>query len=77
MKMIFKAIALASAPATVLAMAATPASAQSKQGIAVVDQQEALNKTAAFTTAVSQMQVTYKATLDSVQTRQTALQAEL
>jgi Skp family chaperone for outer membrane proteins len=77
MKTIFKAIALASAPAAMLAVAAAPAHAQSKQGVAVVDQQEALSKTTAFTTAIAQMQVTYKANLDSISARQTALQAEL
>lgn len=77
MKMFFKAVALASAPVALAATAITPAHAQSKLGVAVVDQQGAVGNSTAFTTAMTQMQTTYKPNLDSISTRQTALQTEL
>ena len=76
MKTIFKALALASLSTAALSVAA-PASAQSKLGIAVVNLEQAVGTSSAATTARSQMQVTYKATIDSLNTRKTALEAEL
>ena len=77
MKTIFKALALASLSVTALSMTAIPAAAQSKLGIAVVNVDQAVGTSSAATTARSQMQVTYKATIDSLNTRKTALEAEL
>lgn len=77
MKTIFKALALASLSVTALSMTAVPAAAQSKLGIAVVNVDQAVGTSSAATTARSQMQVTYKATIDSLNTRKTALEAEL
>lgn len=77
MKTIFKAVALATAPAALLATAIAPAQAQTKLGVGVADLEQAAAATTAYTTAASQMRVTYKATFDSVNTRKTALEAEL
>ncbi len=75
-KTLLASVALATAP-LLLAVAATPASAQSKLGIAVVNVDAAIGQSAAAQTATQQMQVTYKGTIDSVNARQTALQTEL
>lgn len=77
MKTLFKAAAIAALPLTSLAVMPVPAAAQSKLGIAVVDLSEAVNRTTAATTATSQMQTTYKASIDSLNTRKTALETEL
>lgn len=77
MKTIFKAAALTLAPMTAIAMTAVPAVAQTKSGIAVVDLEEAVAKSAAFTTAISQMQTTYKPQIDALNTRRTAIEADL
>lgn len=77
MKTIFKAAAIALAPMTALALATAPAVAQTKSGIAVVDLEEAVAKSAAYTTAITQMQSTYKPQIDSMNTRRTALEADL
>lgn len=77
MRIFLNAVALATAPVTVLALSATPATAQSKLGIAVVNLDHAVNASSAATTARSQMQVTYKASIDNFNTRKAALDAEL
>lgn len=77
MKTIFKAAALTLAPMTAIALAVIPAAAQTKSGVAVVDLEEAVAKSAAFTTAMTQMQTTYKPQLDSLKTRQAAIEADL
>lgn len=69
-------VALAAAPLA-LAVSATPAVAQSKLGIAVVNVDAAIGQSAAAQTATQQMQVTYKANIDDINNRQTALQTEL
>ncbi len=69
--------AVAAASASVVAMSATPAVAQVKQAIAVVNVEQAVGQSAAAQTASQQMQVTYKANIDQLNTRQSALQAEL
>jgi len=43
----------------------------------VVDLEEAVAKSAAFTTAISQMQTTYKPQIDALNTRRTAIEADL
>ena len=64
MKTLVKAAALVFAPMTAIALTAVPAAAQTKSGIAVVDLEEAVAKSTAFTTAMTQMQTTYKPQLD-------------
>lgn len=75
-KLLLATAALATAPVA-LAVAATPASAQSKLGVAVVNVDAAIGQSAAAQTASQQMQVTYKSSIDSFNARQTALQTEL
>ncbi|MDR7153557.1 Skp family chaperone for outer membrane proteins [Sphingobium xenophagum] len=77
MKTMFKAAALALAPMTAIALTAMPAVAQTKSGIAVVDLEEAVAKSTAYTTAISQMQTTYKPQIDALNTRRTAIEADL
>jgi Skp family chaperone for outer membrane proteins len=73
---ILSAVALATVSAGALAVSA-PAAAQVKQAIAVVNVEQAIGQSAAAQTAGQQMQVTYKANIDQVNARQTALQTEL
>lgn len=77
MKTIFKAAALGLSPVLAATLAATPAVAQSKQGIAVVDLQRAVGTSAAYTLARTQIQTTYKAQIDAFNTRKTAIDADL
>ncbi|BBD97459.1 membrane protein [Sphingobium amiense] len=77
MKMIAKAAALTLAPITMAALTVVPAAAQTKSGIAVVDLEEAVARSAAFTTAMTQMQTTYKPQLDQINARRTAIEADL
>ena len=77
MKTMFKAAALALAPMTAIALTAIPAVAQTKSGLAVVDLEEAVAKSTAYTTAISQMQTTYKPQIDALNTRRTAIEADL
>ncbi len=72
----FKKAALAAA-ATLAIGAATPALAQSRQGVAVVNVEQAVFESNAYTTARTQMQTTYKAQIDQFNARNTALQADL
>jgi Skp family chaperone for outer membrane proteins len=74
MKTIFKAAMLAAAP--VLAMPAI-GHAQAVEGIAVADIQGAVQKSAAFITAMNQMKTTYAAQIAAFETRSKALQAEI
>jgi Skp family chaperone for outer membrane proteins len=77
MKTIVKAAALVLAPMTAMALTAVPAAAQTKSGLAVVDLEEAVAKSTAFTTAMTQMQTTYKPQLDQLSTRRSAIEADL
>lgn len=77
MKTFFKAAALVLAPATAVALTAVPAIAQTKSGLAVVDLEEAVAKSAAFTTAMTQMQTTYKPQIDQITARRTAIETDL
>lgn len=77
MKTIFQATALALTSMTALAMTTAPAAAQTKSGIAVVDLEEAVARSAAYTTAMTQMQTTYKPQIDQINTRRTAIEADL
>lgn len=77
MKTIVKAAALILAPVTTLALTAVPAAAQSKTGIAVADLQGAVGTSAAYTTARTQMQTTYKPQIDAFNARKTAIDTDL
>ncbi|MGV3769782.1 MAG: OmpH family outer membrane protein [Sphingobium phenoxybenzoativorans] len=77
MKTIFKAAALGLAPVAAVALTAAPALAQSKQGIAVVDEQRVIGTSAAYTLARTQMQTTYKPQIDAFNTRKAAIDADL
>ena len=74
MKTIFKAAMLAAAP--VLAMPAI-SHAQAVEGIAVADIQGAVQKSAAFITAMNQMKTTLAPQITAFETRSKALQAEI
>ena len=77
MKTLVKAAALLLAPMTAIAVTAVPAAAQTKSGIAVVDLEEAVAKSTAFTTAMTQMQTTYKPQLDQITARRSAIETDL
>nr|WP_047167638.1 OmpH family outer membrane protein [Sphingomonas sp. Y57] len=70
------AAALALLPVAANAQAAA-APAAANTGVAVVDLEGAVSNSAAYRTAMSQMETTYKAQFTALQTRQTALQGEL
>ena len=74
MKMIFKAALLAAAP--ILAIPAI-SHAQAVEGIAVADIQGAVQKSAAFITAMAQMKTTYAPQIATFEARSKALQAEM
>ena len=75
-KTLLSAVAMATTSLVAFA-ASAPATAQVRQAIAVVNVDQAIGQSAAAQTAGQQMQVTYKAQIDQVNARQTALQAEL
>ncbi|MDO7833879.1 OmpH family outer membrane protein [Sphingobium sp. HBC34] len=77
MKTLFKAAALVLAPVTAVALTAVPATAQTKSGIAVLDRGEAVQNSTAFTTAMTQMQTTYKPQIDQITTRRAAIETDL
>ena len=78
MKKLIVASALAIATlSSVSPLVAAPAAAQSRTGIAVADLEGASRKSSAMTTAVSQVQTTYKAQIDQYNSRAATLQAEL
>ena len=77
MKKLLTATARAAATLSVSPMLAAPAAAQSKAGIAVADVRVAAAKSNAFTTAMQQIEVTYKAQIDARDARAQTLQAEL
>ena len=75
MKSLLKTAAIA---AIVAAMpVAAHAQAAAAAGVAVVDLDAAVSGSAAFQTAATQIQTTYKTQITAAQTRQTALQGEL
>lgn len=73
MRNTFKSLALA----LPLMAVATPALAQSKLGIAVVDVEQAVATSNAYTIARTQMETTYKAQIDQFRLRQSALETDL
>jgi len=72
----FKTILLAAALATPGVIVAGTASAQ-VNGVAVADPEAAIANSRAFTTAVTQIQATYKTQLDQATARRNAIQTEL
>lgn len=72
----FSKAALAALVTVSATSVAAPAFAQ-VQGLGVVDLQEAVRRSNAFTTAMTQIQTTYKAQIDQANTRRTAIQNEL
>lgn len=79
MKYMFKVAALAAGVALAPALIATPAMAQvaAGQSVAVVNLDAAVVQSAAFKSAATQIQTTYKTQITAFQTRQSALSAEL
>lgn len=83
MKSLLKIAALAASvavvPAAAHAQAAAPAPAAAvvNNGIAVVDLDAAVANSAAFRSAMGQIETSYKPQITALQTRQTALQTEL
>jgi Skp family chaperone for outer membrane proteins len=77
MKNVLKAAALAVAVVSVAPVASVPAAAQSKTGIAVADVRVAMARSNAYTVALQQIDVTYKAQIDARDTRAQTLQAEV
>lgn len=76
-KTLLKSAALGLAAISMPALVATPASAQSRLGVAMANYEAAVVKSQAYQTAVNQMKTTYKADIDASNARATALQAEL
>src|SRR3546814_16942732 len=74
---LFRSVALATAPGAAVAVMAAPAAAQSKSGIGVVDVEQAMVKSAAFSNAMTSMQTTYKAQIDAFNARKATLDKEL
>lgn len=74
MKTMIKTLAAGLALST--ALAAVPATAQ-VNSIAVANLDGAVQRSTAWTTALSQMQVTYKATIDQLNAREAAIRTEL
>lgn len=77
MSTFLKSMAFATLPVAAALIGAAPASAQSKLGIAVVNVDEAMARSTAFTTARTQMETTYKAQIDGFNSRKTALETDL
>lgn len=77
MKIMFRAALLAATPVIAAVTLPTIASAQSVANVAIADLDEAVAKSNAYTLAVSQIKVTYKAQIDAADARAKALTAEL
>ena len=77
MNILLKAALLAAAPVSAAIALPGIASAQTVTNVAVADLEEAIAKSNAYTLAVSQIKVTYKAQIDAADARARALTAEL
>lgn len=77
MKMMIKAALLAATPFALAAGVIPVATAQAAGGVGVADVQAAVQKTNAFTTAMTQMKTTYAAPIAAFDARSKALQAAL
>ncbi|HTH28287.1 MAG TPA: OmpH family outer membrane protein [Sphingobium sp.] len=73
----FKTIALGMAPLAVAAVMTGPAQAQSKLGVAVVNVDQAVAESNAYSVARTQMETTYKAQISQFNTRKTAIEGDL
>lgn len=76
-KTLLKSAALAMTAIAVPAIVATPASAQSRTGIATANYEAAVVRSQAYQTAVTQMKTTYKADIDATNARAATLQTEI
>jgi Skp family chaperone for outer membrane proteins len=72
-----KKIALSLLPLASAIAIASPAAAQSKLGIAVANVDQAVATSNAYSTARTQMQTTYKASIDQFNARKAAIDADL
>jgi Skp family chaperone for outer membrane proteins len=77
MKILLKAAMLAAVSSFSMTAIAPPAMAQSKLGVATANLRAAIVGSNAYSVAVDQMKVTYKAQIDARDARQKVLQAEL
>lgn len=77
MKTMLKAVALAATALSAGALTSTPAFAQARQAVASADIDGAIQQSAAFTAAVTQIQTTYAQQIAARATRAQALQTEL
>ena len=77
MTKIFKIMLLATVPMAFSVALPTAASAQAVTNVAVANVEEAVQRSGAFTAAVAQIKVTYKAQIDAFDARQKVIQAEL
>ena len=73
----FKTIALGIAPLAAAAVMASPAQAQSKLGVAVVNVDQAVAESNAYSVARTQMETTYKAQIGQFNTRKAAIEGDL
>lgn len=73
----FKAAMLGTTAIAATTVGATVAHAQARQAVATADVDAAVQQSAAFTTAIQQMQTTYAAQIQARNTRAQALQTEL
>ena len=77
MTKLFKTMLLATVPMAFSVALPTAASAQAVTNVAVANVEEAVQRSGAFTAAVAQIKVTYKAQIDAFDARQKVIQAEL
>ena len=77
MTKLFKIMLLATVPMAFSVALPTAASAQAVTNVAVANVEEAVQRSGAFTAAVAQIKVTYKAQIDAFDARQKVIQAEL
>lgn len=77
MKTMLKALASAALVASPLLVAPASAQVAAGQGVAVVDFEKAINDTAAFKAATTQVQTQYKAQIDAFNARSQAINTEL
>lgn len=72
-----KMLALMLAPVSSAALVSAPAAAQSKLGVAVVNVEQAVATSNAYTVARGQIETTYKAQITQFNTRKAAIEADL
>jgi Skp family chaperone for outer membrane proteins len=77
MRISMKTVALGMVPLTAAVAMVSPATAQSKLGIAVVNVDQAVAESRAYATARTQMETTYKANITQFNSRKAAVEADL